>query len=80
MPLEDKAMRLRITREISKFNIDTTRIDVKVINNIVYIGGEVSRLRVPGAPTDVRKVLELIREDVEKMPKITDVVMDTKVR
>ena len=80
MPLEDKAMRLRITREISKFNIDTTRIDVKVINNIVYIGGEVSRLRVPGAPTDVRKVLELIREDIEKMPKITDVVMDTRVR
>ena len=48
MPLEDKAMRLRVMREIAKFNIDATRIDVKVINQIVYLGGEISRMRTPG--------------------------------
>jgi len=80
MPLEDKALRLRIMREIGKFNIDASRIDVKVINQVCYLGGEISRMRNPGAPTDLRKVLEQIHDDVEKMPGVTDVVDDVRFR
>ena len=47
MPLEDKAMRLRVMREIARFNVDTTRTDVKVINQVIYLGGEISRMRTP---------------------------------
>lgn len=78
MPLEDKAMRLRVTREISKFDIDTTMLDVKVINQVIYLGGSISPIRAPGMPTDLRKLLEQIREDLQKMKGITDIVIDVK--
>jgi osmotically-inducible protein OsmY len=80
MPLEDKEMRLRVTREIAKFNIDASRIDVKVINQIVYLGGWISRMRTPGAPRDIKKVLEQIIDDLSKTPGITDIVSDVKIR
>jgi len=79
MPLEDKALWIRVWREIGKFSIDTTRLDVKVINQVCYIGGRVSRLRSPGAPRDLKKVVEQIREEIEGMREINDVVIDCAV-
>ncbi len=78
MPLEDKEMRLRVTREISKFDVDTTMLDVKVINQVIYLGGSITRIRAPGMPSDLRKVLEDIRQDLEKMKGISDIVMEVK--
>ncbi len=80
MPLEDKAMRLQVLREIARFNVDTTRMDVKVINQVIYLGGEMSRMRTPGAPKDTKKVLEQIIDDLSKIPHITDIVSDVKTR
>jgi hypothetical protein len=79
MPLEDKEMRLQVTREISKFDINATMLDVKVINQVIYLGGSITRIRAPGMPTDLRKVLEDIREDLQKLKGITDIVMEVKI-
>lgn len=79
MPLEDKEMRLRVTREISKFDINATMLDVKVINQVIYLGGSITRIRAPGMPTDLKKVLEAIREDLQKIKGITDIVMEVKI-
>jgi len=79
MPLEDKAARLRVMREIAKFNVDTTRLDVKLINSVVYMGGRISRIRAPGAPDNLRKVLEEMEEIIRGMPGVNDLVMEVAI-
>lgn len=79
MPLEDKEARLRVMREIAKFDVDSTMLDVKVINHVVYMGGSISRVRRPGAPTDLRKVLEEMEEAIRLLPNVNDVVMEVRI-
>jgi len=79
MPLEDKESRLRVMREIAKFNVDTTRLDVKLINSVVYMGGRISRIRSPGAPDNLRKVLEEMEEIIRGMPGVNDLVMEVAI-
>ena len=79
MPLEDKEARLRVMREIAKFDVDSTMLDVKVINQVVYMGGSISRVRRPGAPTDLRKVLEEMEEAIRLLPNVNDVVMEVRI-
>ncbi len=79
MPLEDKEARLRVMREIAKFDVDSTMLDVKLINSVVYMGGRISRIRRPGAPENLRKVLEEMEELIRGLKGVNDVVMEVKV-
>jgi hypothetical protein len=79
MPLEDKTMLVRVRHEISKFSIDSTRMDIKVINQVAYLGGRVRRIRALGAPSNLKKTMEEIRECLEKLPGINDVVIDVAI-
>ena len=45
MPLEDKAAARLVQREISKHSIESSMLNVQVINQICYIGGTVSKLQ-----------------------------------
>ncbi|MGC9316902.1 MAG: hypothetical protein ACP5KN_02555 [Armatimonadota bacterium] len=76
MPLEDKQSRLRVMREIAKYDMDTSLMNVKVINSVVYIDGRVSPMRSPNAPEDLRKVFEKLEETFLMMSDINDVVID----
>ncbi|MFQ6097353.1 MAG: hypothetical protein ACE5O2_06445 [Armatimonadota bacterium] len=74
MPLEDKATRLRILREIAKRNVDATRLQVSVLNNIVTLTGELRPLRGRMA-RDTQQELETIREIILHLPKIREVIV-----
>jgi len=80
MPLEDKEARLRVMREIAKFDIDSTMLDVKLINQVVYMGGRISRIRRTGAPDNLHKVLEEMEEIIRGMKGVNDVVMEVKIQ
>ncbi|MGI5819399.1 MAG: hypothetical protein ACOX9R_15025 [Armatimonadota bacterium] len=76
MPLEDKETRLRIMREIAKYDMDTSLMNCSVINGVVYIDGRVSPMRSAGAPENLRKVFEKLEETFMMMRDINDVVID----
>ena len=76
MPLEDKESRLRIMREIAKYDMDTSLMNVRVINSVVYIDGRVSPMRSAGAPTNLKKVFEKLEETFRMMRGINDVVIE----
>ncbi len=79
MPLEDKQTRLRVCREIAKYDMDTSLLNIKVINGVVYLDGRISPMRSPNAPSDLRKVLEKLEETFMMMSDINDVVMDVAI-
>lgn len=79
MPLEDKQTRLRIMREVAKYDMDTSLLNVRVINGVVYMDGRVSPMRTPNAPRDLSKVLEKLKETFEMMRDINDVVIEVAI-
>jgi len=81
MPLDDKATRRLIEREIVKHSIDSSLLTVAVINNICYLGGRASRLRgVMGRGVDVKRELQKIIDAIELMRNVNDVVNDVQIR
>lgn len=82
MPLEDKQLRRRCEREIAKFPLDTTRMNIRALNNIIYFEGRVRVLRgaagAVGANLD--KILESIREALMQLPGVRDVVMTNLIK
>ncbi|MGD9495552.1 MAG: hypothetical protein AB7Y46_04480 [Armatimonadota bacterium] len=72
-------MRLRIMREIAKYDVDSQMIDVKVINQVVYLGGSISRIRRPGAPTNLQKVVADLEDTIRAMRGVNDVVVDVRI-
>ena len=74
MPLEDKSLRLRICREIAKRqSVDSIRLQVACLNNIVTLAGELRALRGTRG-VDTRKELEIIREIILQMPQVREVI------
>jgi len=77
MPLEDKASRRRVEHELSKFDLDTTRLSVSVINQVAYFVGRVRPIRGPGGRgVDSRKEMEAVAEAVLQLKDIKDVVLN----
>jgi hypothetical protein len=74
MPLEDKALRLRIMREIAKRNVDALRLQVSVLNNIVTLNGELRPLRGRLA-RNTKEELETIRQILLTIPKVREVII-----
>lgn len=77
MPSEDRSVVRMIQREISRRNIDSTRIIVSASHGIVYLRGEVRRLR--GHDLNLKDELELIRRLLRSKEGIRDVHVDDVV-
>lgn len=80
MPLEDKRTRRLVEREISKRSLDTALLTVACINEVIYLGGVVKRLRgILGRGTDVEREMAKIVEAIETMRGVKDVVCDYRI-
>ena len=76
MPLEDKSKRLSVMREIAKYNMDTSLLNIRVINQVCYMDGRISRNRGPGAITNLQKAMSEVEDAVRSMHGINDVVIE----
>lgn len=79
MPLEDKALRHNVQREIAKFaqSIDDTLMTVAVINGVVYLGGRIRPIKgAAGRGVDVKKQVFLMKEVLERIKGVSQVVVD----
>jgi len=82
MPLEDKALRHTVQREVNKLvqNIDDTLMTVAVINGVVYIGGRIRPLKgAAGRGVDVKKVAMLMKDTLENIRGVSQVVVDAVI-
>jgi hypothetical protein len=82
MPLEDKALRHTVQREINKYiqGIDDTLMTLAVINNVVYIGGRIRPLRgSAGRNVDVKKTVAKLTEVLENIRGVSQVVVDAVI-
>ena len=80
MPLEDKRTRRLVEREISKRSLDTALLTVACINEVIYLGGVIRRLRgTLGRGTDVEREMAKIVEAIETMSGVKDVVCDYRI-
>ena len=79
MPLEDKQARLNVMREIARFNLDTTLMNTKVINQIAYLDGRVRRNHGPGAIKDLKRAMLEIEEIIKTVSGVTDAVIDVAI-
>jgi hypothetical protein len=82
MPLEDKALRLTVQREINKLTqgIDVSLMNVAVINSVVYLGGRIRPWRgAAGRGVDVKKSLQTLVDALGQLRGVTQVVVDAMV-
>jgi hypothetical protein len=77
MTLEDTRLRRRLQKEISKRNIDSTRITVELTHGVAEIKGEIRPLR--GMKFSLEEELELIETLLRRVPGIRDIKMSVKV-
>jgi hypothetical protein len=82
MPLEDKQLRRRCEREISRFPLDTSRMSIRALNSIIYFEGRVRVMRgaAGAAGASVDKILESIHEVLMQTPGVRDVSMTNLMR
>jgi hypothetical protein len=79
MPLEDKALRHTVEREVAKLTqgIDTSLMSIMVINGVVYIGGRVRPWKgVAGRGVEVKKQLALVQDQLTLLRGVSQVVID----
>ena len=80
MPLEDKAAARLVQREISKHSIESSMLNVQVINQICYIGGTVSKLQGQlGRGVDLKQELAKLADQIRLIRGINDVVIDARI-
>jgi hypothetical protein len=82
MPVQDKAIRHTVEREISKLSqsIDTSLMSVMVVNSVVYLGGRVKPLKgTAGRGVDIKRQVAIIQEQVALIKGITQVVCDATI-
>ncbi len=80
MPIEDKRTRRLVEREINKHPIDNTLLVVSCINQVIYLGGVVKRLRgTLGRNVELRDAMNNIIEAIKDIPGVKDVVCDYRI-
>ncbi len=73
MPLEDKQMWRRVWREIAKRNdLDTSRLVVTCINNVVDLSG-VLKANPVRRGLDVKRELETVKDIILALPGVREV-------
>jgi hypothetical protein len=82
MPLEDRHLRRQCEREIAKFPLDMTRMNIRALNNIIYLEGRIRIMRgaagARGANLD--KELGAVQEVLMQVPQVREVVMTNLIR
>ena len=74
MPLEDKSVRLRIMREISKRqSVDPQRLQVSCINQVCTLSGDLRPLK-GFRGVDTRKELTILVDIIQRLPGVREVV------
>jgi len=77
MPLEDKAVRRLVEREISKHSIDSSLLVVTVINGVATFKGRVSPLRgMLGRGVDIKDEMRKIGEASLLIKGVNEVCVD----
>jgi hypothetical protein len=77
MPLEDKATRRLVEREIGKHPIDYSLLTVTVINGVATFRGRVSPLRGgAGRGVDIKEELRKVQDACLLIHGINEVAMD----
>lgn len=77
MPLEDKATRRLVEREIAKHAIDYSLLVVTVINGVCTFAGRVSGLRgTMGRNIDIREEMRKIQDSVLLIRGINEVILN----
>ena len=80
MPLEDKTAARLVQREISKHSIESSMLNVTVINQICYIGGTVSKLQGQlGRGIDLKQELNKLADQIRLIRGVNDVVIDARI-
>jgi len=82
MPLEDKQMRRRIEREIAKFPLDLTRMNIRFLDNCAYFEGRVRLMRTAASAQHAHldKVLEGASQAIMHIPGVREVNMFALVK
>lgn len=82
MPLEDKQLRRRCERELAKFPFDMTRVNVRALNNIIYLEGRIRIMRgAAGARgANLARELDAAQEVLMAVPDVREVVMTNLIR
>lgn len=82
MPLEDKALRHTIEREVTKLtqNIDVSLMTTAVINGVVYLGGRIKPLRgTAGRGVDVKRQVAVVQDALSNIRGVSQVVVDAVI-
>lgn len=74
MPVGDAETTRLAHREISRRFIDTTKLDVKAMHGVVYLRGQIKKLR--GHEVDLKHEMEIIHRVLRSKPGIRDVIID----
>lgn len=82
MPLEDKALRHTVEREVSKLtqNIDVSLMSVMVVNGVVYLGGRIKPLKgAAGRGVDIKRQVAILQDQLALIRGVQQVVCDAVV-
>ena len=72
MSLEDMRLTRACQREVTRRYVDSNRMDIKVVNGVCYLNGEIRTVR--GVDIDLDSEIEMIERLLRGLPGIKDVV------
>jgi len=76
MALRDAMLRRAVRREIIRRHVDSSLLDVRVVNGVAYLGGKLKCLRTE--PLNLKEEMEIIIQILQHLPGIKDVVNELK--
>jgi hypothetical protein len=82
MPLEDKQLRRRCEREIAKYPLDLTKVNVRALNSIIYLEGRIRIMRgaAGAAGANLDKLIENIHDVLMQMSDVREVITSNLIR
>ncbi len=79
MPVEDKRIAQRITREFTRRqSVDASDLRVTVSSGVVYLAGKIKPMKTEAA-VDIRKEIAIVEKTLRTIPGIRDVIDDTEI-
>jgi hypothetical protein len=82
MPLEDKQLRRMCEREIAKFPVDVSKLNIRALNHIIYLEGRIRLVRGAAGATFVNldKTVQTIQEVLMDVPGVREVITGQLIR
>ncbi len=82
MPLEDKQLRRMCEREIAKFAVDVSKLNIRALNHIIYLEGRIRIVRGAAGTTgsSLDKTLETMQEVLMQVPGVREVILTNLIR